>query len=128
MKSRTFDEVIAEQFSEEELRENRAQAMKELAQYMTLKELRKAKKLTQVDMAETLGIAQTNLSQLERRADLLISTVRKYVEAMGGRLNLIVEFPDHPAVSLTGFGDTEEPPEGPAPRETVAKPAKRKAA
>lgn len=78
-------------------------------EYLTLKELRKAKALTQIQLAQTLGIRQASVAQMEKRTDLMISTVRSYVEAMGGKLKLSVEFPDHMAVSLEGLGDTEEP-------------------
>jgi hypothetical protein len=55
----------------------------------TLQELRHAHKLTQKRMAEVLGSGQDSVSRLERRSDLLISTLRGYVEAMGGRLSQI---------------------------------------
>jgi DNA-binding XRE family transcriptional regulator len=79
------------------------------AEYLTLKDLRKAKALTQEQVAETLGIRQATVAQLEKRSDLLLSTLRGYVEAMGGRLRLMVEFPGRPPVALEGLGDTEEP-------------------
>ena len=85
------------------------EAQKLHAEYLTLQELRKAKELTQVQLAETLGIRQATIAQMEKRTDLMISTVRGYVEAMGGKLKLLVEFPDHAAVSLDGLGDTDEP-------------------
>ena len=78
------------------------------AEYLTLQQLRKAKELTQVQLAETLGIRQATIAQMEKRGDLMISTVRSYVEAMGGKLKLLVEFPDHAPVSLEGLGDTDE--------------------
>ena len=80
------------------------------AEYLTLQELRKAKKLTQAQLAEVLKIRQATVAQMEKRSDLMLSTLRSYVEAMGGKLSLMVEFPDHAPVSLEGFGDTEEPP------------------
>lgn len=80
------------------------------AEYLTLQELRKAKKLTQTQLAETLNIRQATIAQMEKRSDLMLSTLRSYVEAMGGKLSLMVEFPDRAPVSLEGFGDTEEPP------------------
>ena len=46
---------------------------------------------------------------MEKRGDLMLSTLRGYVEAMGGTLSLTVAFPDRAPVSLEGFGDTEEP-------------------
>jgi len=68
-----------------------------------LQEPRRARKLTQVRMAKTLGIGQDGVSKLEKRADLMISTLRKTVEAMGGRLSLVAEFPDREPVVLSGI-------------------------
>ncbi len=76
-----------------------------LAEEMTLRELRKARKLTQVRMAKTLGITQDSVSRLEKRSDLLLSTLRKTVEAMGGNLSLVAEFPDRPPVVLSGIAE-----------------------
>src|ERR1039457_4001081 len=61
-----------------------ARAAQLIAEEMTLRELRHARKLTQVRMAKTLGITQDGVSRLEKRSDLLLSTLRKSVEAMGG--------------------------------------------
>lgn len=69
----------------------------------SLQELRRAHKLTQMKMAEVLGIGQDSVSRLEQRSDLLISTLRGYVEAMGGKLSLVAEFPDQEPVVLTGL-------------------------
>jgi hypothetical protein len=54
-------------------------------------------------MAEVLGVGQDSVSRLEQRSDLLISTLRNYVEAMGGKLSLVAEFPDKEPVILTGL-------------------------
>ena len=54
------------------------------AEEMTLRELRKARQLTQVSVARQLGISQDGVSRLEQRSDLLLSTLRRTVEAMGG--------------------------------------------
>jgi transcriptional regulator with XRE-family HTH domain len=59
-----------------------------------LNELRKARRLTQEQLAERLGIRQSNVSKLERRADVHVSTLRDVVEAMGGELRLTARFPD----------------------------------
>ena len=56
-----------------------------IAKEISLRELRRAHKLTQERIAETLGIGQDQVSCLEQRSDLLLSTLRSYVEAMGGR-------------------------------------------
>lgn len=85
-----------------------ARAAELAAEEMTLRELRKARKLTQVRMARKLGITQDGVSRLEQRSDLLLSTLRKTVEAMGGSLSLVAEFPDRAPVVLSGLS-TEEP-------------------
>jgi len=59
-----------------------------------LNELRKARRLTQEQLAERLGIRQSNVSKLERRADFLVSTLRDVVEAMGGELHVTARFSD----------------------------------
>src|ERR1700723_154926 len=80
-----------------------ARAAQLIAEEMTLRELRHARKLTQVRMAKTLGVTQDSVSRLEKRSDLLLATLRKTVEAMGGNLSLVAEFPDRPPVILSGF-------------------------
>ena len=78
-----------------------------IAEEMTLRELRKARRLTQVSLARELGIGQDGISRMEQRSDLLLSTLRKTVEAMGGSLSLIARFPDRPPVELAGIAETE---------------------
>src|ERR1700688_2943172 len=80
-----------------------ARAAQLIAEQMTLRELRHARKLTQVRVAKTLGITQDSVSRLEKRSDLLLSTLRKTVEAMGGNLSLVAEFPDRKPVVLSGI-------------------------
>ena len=78
-----------------------------IAEEMTLRELRKARQLTQVRLARRLGITQDGVSRLEKRSDLLLSTLRKTVEAMGGNLSLVAQFPDRAPVVLAGITDDE---------------------
>ena len=78
-----------------------------IAEEMTLRELRKARHLTQVSVARELGINQDAVSRLEQRSDLLLSTLRKTVEAMGGSLSLIARFPDRPPVELSGIAERQ---------------------
>ena len=78
-----------------------------IAEHMTLQELRRARKLTQVRMAKKLGVSQDGISKLERRSDLLLSTLRKTVEAMGGSLSLVAKFPDRRPVVLAGIAEGE---------------------
>jgi len=82
-----------------------ARAAALIAEEMTLQELRQARKLTQVRMAKALGISQDGVSRLEKRSDLLLSTLRKTVEAMGGNLSLVAEFPDREPVVLSGIAE-----------------------
>jgi transcriptional regulator with XRE-family HTH domain len=84
-----------------------ARAIALIAEEMTLRELRQARKLTQVRMAKALGITQDSVSRLEKRSDLLLSTLRKTVEAMGGNLSLVAEFPDRPPVLLSGISELQ---------------------
>ncbi len=76
-----------------------------IAEEMSLRDLRKALDKTQVKIAKTLGIKQEGVSRIEMRSDLLLSTLRSYVEAMGGELRLIAEFPDRPPIALTGVAE-----------------------
>ena len=71
-----------------------------IAEEMTLQDLRKALELTQQTLAERLDVKQESISNLEKRSDLLLSTLRGYIEAMGGDLSLLVRFPDRPPVEL----------------------------
>ena len=86
-----------------------ARAAELIAEEMTLCELRKARKLTQIHMAKALGITQDGVSRLEKRSDLLLSTLRKTVKAMGGNLSLVAEFPDCRPVVLSGIAESEPP-------------------
>ncbi len=87
-----------------------ARAAELIAEEMSLRDLRKALTLTQKRIAETLGIGQDSVSRLEKRSDLLLSTLRSYIEAMGGRLSLIAEFPDREPISLSGLTTMETKP------------------
>lgn len=78
-----------------------------IAEEMTLRELRKARMLTQVRLARRLGITQDGVSRLEKRSDLLLSTLRETVEAMGGNLSLVAQFPDRAPVILSGIVEDE---------------------
>jgi DNA-binding XRE family transcriptional regulator len=86
-----------------------ARAAELIAEEMTLRELRKARKLTQVRMAKALGVTQDSVSRLEKRSDLLLSTLRKTVQAMGGNLSLVAEFPDRAPVVLSRISDDDPP-------------------
>ena len=79
----------------------------ELRAAMPLHELRRARAMTQKAVGKTLHVNQPAVAKLERRADMYVSNLRAYIEAMGGRLNIVAEFPQG-AVTITNFSDLEE--------------------
>jgi transcriptional regulator with XRE-family HTH domain len=83
-----------------------AQVAKDLAE-MPLQELRRARDLSQARIAEILDMTQPEVSKIERRTDLYLSTLRSYIEAMGGELEIVARFPDG-AVRVTQFKDADE--------------------
>ena len=108
--ARTLNEVLAG-VAPERRKRIEANAAQLVAEELSLQKLRKARKLTQKKMAQTLGIGQEGVSRLESRSDLLLSTLKNYVEAMGGELKLIAEFPGQPPVILAGLTNMEPRPE-----------------
>ncbi len=70
------------------------------AEYITLQELRKAVGLTQAEVSRSLQMPQSNVSRLERESDMLLSTLRNYIDAIGGNLTILVELPNQPPVRL----------------------------
>ena len=93
-----------------------ARAAQLIGEEMTLRELRRARKVTQVRIARALGIRQDGVSRLEKRSDLLLSTLRKAVRALGGDLQLVAAFPDRPPVVLSGIATTDPSEKGQAKR------------
>ena len=75
----------------------------------TLKDLRLAAEQTQADLAAELGVGQDSISRLEKRSDMLLSTLRHYVESMGGKLELVAQFPNRPPVILDHLGLSKPP-------------------
>ena len=106
--SRTLNEMIAGLPSDQQ-REVEAQAARLIEEETTLRELRKAHALTQQRMAEALHISQDGVSRIEKRSDFLLSTLRSYIEAMGGKLRLVAEFPGRDPVTLADFRSLTAP-------------------
>jgi transcriptional regulator with XRE-family HTH domain len=77
-------------------------------EYMALQELRKAMSMTQKEVAAKLDISQDGVSRIEKRSDLMISTLRKYIEAMGGKLNIVAELPNLPPIHISEFSQPTE--------------------
>lgn len=76
-----------------------------ITEEMTLRDLRLALEKTQVDLGEILHMKQEGISRLEKRSDMLISTLSKYISAMGGSLKLMAEFPDRAPVEIHGIAE-----------------------
>jgi transcriptional regulator with XRE-family HTH domain len=98
--TRSFSELTKD-FSPER-RERIEQRKEQLRQEMTLAELRKAFSLTQETLAKNLNVKQAEISKIENRADMLMSTLRNFVQAMGGDLEVRAVFPDR-AVEISTF-------------------------
>lgn len=113
----TLEEMLAEE--SEESRARIRQLAQEMRNELNLKEMRRLRKLTQARLSRKLKIGQEGVSRIEKRTDLYLSTLRSYVEGVGGKLSLVVEFPDRPPVVLTGLGEQDTA--------NSAKPAKKKA-
>lgn len=100
----------------------RAQAL--IAEEISLRDLREARRQTQAKIAKDLNIGQDSVSRLERRSDMLISTLRDYVAALGGRMRVIVEFEDRPTIELKSLGGLDMTPHrGEVRRQPRRKPA-----
>jgi predicted transcriptional regulator len=80
-----------------------------LGQEMDLAEVRRALKLSRDEIAQTLQIGQASITKIEKRTDMYVSTLRRFIEAMGGELEIVARFPGH-AVKIRNFADLAEPP------------------
>jgi transcriptional regulator with XRE-family HTH domain len=89
----------------------RARTRELVAREMSLRELRHAVNKTQKTLARTLNMGQDGVSRLEKRSDLLLSTLRNYVEAVGGSLTLVAQFPDQEPIAIGRLGDIAVTPE-----------------
>lgn len=118
----TIDDFMKD-FTPEERAKIAARTAELIEEELTLRDLRQAQHLTQERMAALMGVEQENVSRLERRADLLLSTLSSYVAAMGGKLRLVAEFPDRRPVAIALGDITGAPPLKPARRGRVARKA-----
>jgi len=82
-----------------------AKAEELLAQHMALRDVRKAMGKTQAAVARALKIKQENVARIEARSDMLVSTLRNYIQALGGDVYLTVEMEGLPPMRLEGLGD-----------------------
>jgi hypothetical protein len=101
---RNLNQIIAELPPErQEHIETRYQELKQEVE--GLRELRQIAGKAQLDIAQALNIKQPSVSKIEKQADMYLSTLRSYVEAIGGKLELVVKLPKHPTLHLQQLGD-----------------------
>lgn len=79
------------------------EAEKLIAEEMTLRDLRKAREYSQHAVSERLHVNQSEVSKIEKRTDMYLSTLRDYIESLGGELDIIAKFPDRPPVRISQF-------------------------
>ncbi len=98
-------EEMLQALPEERRRRIEERAAELIAEELNLRAMRRLRKLTQASLSRRLKIGQEGVSRIEKRTDLYLSTLRSYVEGVGGELTLMVRFPDAPPVILSGLGD-----------------------
>jgi transcriptional regulator with XRE-family HTH domain len=108
-------ENILDELPAERRKEVKARAAQLIAEEATLQELRKAHRKTQTQLARKLRMTPGQVSRLEQRSDLPLSTLRKFVEGMDAELSLIAEFPAHNPVKLAGFSALDSVVASPIP-------------
>lgn len=101
---RTHEEIMAGLPKARQARIN-ARATVLMGEVEGLKALRELAERSQEQMAQALGVKQPSVLKMERQADLYLSTLRRFVEAAGGTLELRVELPGKGVLHLTGMGD-----------------------
>jgi len=102
----SLEEMIAREPEERQLW-IKQRAAELIAEELNLRAMRRLRKLTQASLSKKLKIGQEGVSRMEKRTDLYLSTLRSYVEGVGGELTLMVRFPDQPPVILAGLGEQE---------------------
>ena len=100
MPTRKFSELLGAM--PDRRRQKVAERVRKTIAAMPLDELRRARQMTQARLAESLGVNQGEVSKIEHRTDLYLSTLSEYVEALGGTLEIRAVFPDH-EVRITQF-------------------------
>jgi DNA-binding XRE family transcriptional regulator len=99
-----FDRIRGE-MDDAERRTVQARAEQLQAELDSLRAIRAYVEKSQTEVAAALGVSQPSVSRMEAGADLLLSSLRNYVEGLGGRLKLVVELPDRPPIELDYIGD-----------------------
>ena len=118
---------ILERLPEERRRRIEQKTATLITEELNLREMRRLRRLTQARLSKRLKIGQEGVSRIEKRSDLYLSTLRSYVEGVGGELTLMVKFPDRAPVILSGLGeDSNQKEAGKRVGKAVARQAKSK--
>ena len=99
-KTKKFSDLAAPLYADPERRERIAAEKQAVLAAMRLAELRESRGLTQLQLAEQLGVSQVNVSRIERAEDTQISTISRYVQCLGGHLELRAIFDNEQTVAL----------------------------
>lgn len=89
---KTLNQLVEENFSRQEREEIRRKAGEKIAAVRLLRQVRQSRHVTQKKLAQTMGLSQSVLSELERRPNITLETLQRYVEALGGRLEIKAVF------------------------------------
>jgi DNA-binding transcriptional regulator YiaG len=81
--------------------------VEQVSREMDLAEVRRALKLSQEELAETLHVGQAAVAKIEKRTDMYVSTLRRFIRAMGGELDIVARFPDR-SITIKNFRDLAE--------------------
>ncbi len=100
----TLEEMMA-RLPADERKEILERAEELKREYRALQKLRKTLGKSQAAVARKMGVSQPSVAQMEKRKDWMLSTLASYVEALGGKLRLVVELPGQPAIHLDGVED-----------------------
>ncbi len=101
---RSLDDVLAS-LPEERRQRVEARAQELMDEVESLGELRRVAGKAQVDIASALNVKQPSVSKIEKQTDMYLSTLRSYIEAVGGQLELVVRLPSHAPLRLQRLGD-----------------------
>ena len=105
--ARNLDAFIAS-LPQEEQQTIQVEAAHLIEEEMTLQELRKVLVRSQEEIGKVLKVNQAQVSKIERRTDMYVSTLRSFIEAMGGQLEIIAHIPDHEPVRINQFEELGE--------------------
>ncbi|PDW02227.1 XRE family transcriptional regulator [Candidatus Viridilinea mediisalina] len=105
--ARTMEQFIAN-LSDEMQASIAKETQRLVAEEMTLRELQRIRAMSQRKVGEVLHVNQAMVSQIEQSTDIYLNTLRSYIEALGGELNIVVQFPDRAPMNIHQFSDLEK--------------------